>query len=395
MRPPAPARYRRGVLSRLGLARAAGPLGRMIVRDLERRPIQNGLSIVGVAFAAAIVVLGRFSVDSMEHLMDVVLARTMREDVAVTLARPVPRGELRWFLHAPGVLVAEPMRVVPVRLRVRARAYDTAISAWRRDGTLRQVLDGAARPVPLPADGVMLTALLARRLDLAAGEPVTIERLDGDHATVQVVVAALVDDRLGMNAYMDLDALDRALGEPPMLSTVLLGVEHGQRDRLIGALGEVPGVIAVSEPRSMREAFDAQTGQMMLVWSLIVVVFGSVIAVGVVFNTARVSLSERSRDLATLRVLGFTRGEVATVLLGQLAVQVVLALPIGMMCGHLLASLLMSSVDPEQFRFPVIVTPATYAFASLVVLGAAIATALVVRRKLDRIDIVSALKARD
>lgn len=395
MRPPSPARYRRGLLSRLGLARLAGPMGRMIVRDLERRPVQSGLSVVGIAFAAAIVVLGRFSVDSMDYLMDVVFARAMREDVAVTLARPVPRAELGWFRHAPGVLVAEPMRTVPVRLRVRARAYDTAITAWPRAATLRQVLDGQARPVPLPADGVLVTALLAERLDVGVGDLVTVERLEADHATFDLPVAALVDERIGMNAYMDLDALDRALGEEPRLSGVLLGVDRGQRDRLLHALGEVPGVILVSEPRSMREAFDAQSGQMMTVWTLIVAVFGSVIAVGVVFNTARVALSERSRDLSTLRVLGFTRAEVATVLLGQLAVQVVLAVPIGMLFGHALAALFMSQMDPEQYRFPAIVSPATYAFASLVVLGSTIATAVVVRRKLDRIDVVSALKARD
>jgi putative ABC transport system permease protein len=194
---------------------------------------------------------------------------------------------------------------------------------------------------------------------------------------------------------MDLPALDRALGEEPRLSGVLLDIDRAQRDPLLEALSEVPGIILVTEPPSMREAFDAQSGQMMLVWTLIVVAFGSVIAVGVVFNTARVALSERTRDLSTLRVLGYTRREVATVLLGQLAVQVVLALPIGMGIGYLLASLFMSQMDPEQYRFPAIVSPATYAFSSLVVLGSAIATAALVRRKLDRVDIVSALKARD
>ncbi len=395
MRPPSPARYRRGLLSRLGLARLAGPMGRMIVRDIERRPILTALSVTGVAFSVAIVILGRFSLDAVDHLMDVVFGRTMREDVAVMLARPVPARELGWFRHAPGVMAVEPMRTVPVRLRVEARSYDTAITAWPRAGRLRQVLDGRDRPVPLPADGVMLTALLGQRLGVGPGDLVMVERLEGAHDTFALPVTALVDDRIGMNAYMDLAALGRALGEEPQLSGVLLGVERGQRDRLMRALDRVPAVIAVIEPRSFREAFEAQSGQMMIVWTLIVVVFGSVIAVGVVFNTARVALSERSRDLATLRVLGYSRGEVATVLLGQLAVQVLLALPLGMVSGYLLASSLMATVDPEQFRFPILVSPVTYAFASLVVLGSAIATAIVVRVKLDRIDIVSALKARD
>jgi putative ABC transport system permease protein len=398
MRPPAPARYRHGLLSRIGLARLAGPMGRMIVRDIERRPLVTGLSVVGVAFAAAIVVLGRFSVDSMDYLMDVVFARTMREDVSVSLVRPVPVSELAWFRQLPGVIAVEPMRTVPVRVRYRARLYDTAIQSWSRAGVMHQVLDGAGRPVTLPDDGAMMTALLAEKLGVAAGDTLVLERLDGDHASVRVPVARLIDDRLGMNIYMDLPELARVLGEEPQLGGVFLGIARGDpeaRDRLMRALADVPAVISVTEPRSFRETYEAQSGKIMLTWTLIVVLFGSVIAVGVVFNTARVALSERSRDLATLRVLGFTRREVATVLLGQLAVQVILALPIGMVCGYLLALVLMGSVDPEQFRFPVIVSPATYAFASLVVLGSAIATAVVVRRKLDRIDIVSALKARD
>jgi putative ABC transport system permease protein len=373
-------------------------MGRMIVRDIERRPVVTGLSVLGVAFAAAIVVLGRFSVDSMDYLMDVVFARTMREDVAVTLARPVPADELAWFRRLPGVITAEPMRAVPVRVRFRAGSYDTAIQAWPRAGVLRQVLDAGGRPVPLPAEGAMMTQLLAERLRVHPGDTLRIERLDGDHAVFQLTVARLVDDRMGMNLYMDLPQLAHALGEEPQLGGVFLGIARGDptaRARLMRALADVPAVVSVTEPHSFRETYEAQSGKMMLTWTLIVVLFGSVIAVGVVFNTARVALSERSRDLATLRVLGFTRQEVSTVLLGQLGVQVILALPIGTACGYVLASLLMGTVDPEQFRFPVIVSPATYAFASLVVLGSAIATAVVVRRKLDRIDIVSALKARD
>ncbi len=395
MRPPIPASYRRGLLSRLGLARLAGPMGRMVVRDLERRPIANGLSVVGIAFSLALVVLGRFSVDSVDHLLDVILARTMREDVAVYLVRPVPRDDLGWFRHAPGVLAVEPMRMVPVRIHAGDRRYDTSLQAYAQDGRLRQVLDEDSRPVPLPAEGVMLTDLLGERLGVRAGDRVTIERREGDHGTFEVPVASLVHDHMGMNVYMELDALSRVLHEQPSASGALLEVDPAERDALLRALDDVPAVVMVSEPRAFRETYEAQSGNMMLVWTLIVVLFGSVIAVGVVYNTARIGLSERARDLATLRVLGFTRDEVASVMRGQLVVQVALAIPLGMLCGLGLATLLMSSADPEAYRFVIKISPATYAFASLVVIGSAIAAALVVRRKLDRTDIVSALKARD
>lgn len=194
---------------------------------------------------------------------------------------------------------------------------------------------------------------------------------------------------------MDLDALSRLLGEEPQLSAVLLEIDRTQRDRLLVDLAKIPQVVMVTETQAFRDAFYAQSGESVLVFALIVVGFGAVIAVGVVYNTARIALSERSRDLATLRVLGYTRREVASVLLGQQAFQVLVAVPLGLLGGYGVAASLMSSVDPEQFRLAVVISPATYAFASLVVLGAAIATSIVVRRRLDRIDIVSALKARD
>jgi putative ABC transport system permease protein len=395
MRPPAPARYRRGLLSRLGLARLAGPSGRMIVRDLERRPAVTAVSIVGIAFAGAIVVMGRFNLDAVDHILDVVLARSMREDMTVVLARPVPRSELDWFRNAPGVLDAQPMRMLPVRIHHGWRTYDAPLTAWSSNGTLRRVLDGEARPVRLPADGVMLTELLGERLGLEPGDRVQIERLDEQRGSFEVTVTALVDERMGMNAYMDLDALARALGEAPVMTAVLLQVEEGSRGRLLHRLADVPAVVQVAEVVSVRDAFQAQSGGMIVVMTLIVVGFAAVIAVGIIYNTARIALSERNRDLATLRVLGYTRAEVAQMLLGQLAVYVIVALPLAMIAGHALITLLMSQVDPEQYRFPTVVSPATYAFASLVVIGASLATGLVVRRKLDHIDLVSALKARD
>jgi putative ABC transport system permease protein len=395
MRPPSPARYHRGVLSRLGLARLAGPLGRMIVRDLERRPVISGVSIAGIAFAGAIVILGRFSLDAVDHLMDVIMGRALRGDVTVSMARPVPRGELDWFRHAPGVLAAEPMRVVPVRLRHGWRTHLTTLSGWPAGADLRSVIDGDANPVPLPGSGVLLTDILGAKLGLRAGDAITVERLDEDRDTIVLPVAGLVDERMGMNAYMDLDALSRALGEEPQMNAVVLLTDPGQRLPLLRRLSEVPAIVAISETRSFRDIFEKQAGEMMTVMTLIVVVFATVIAIGVIYNTARVALSERGRDLATLRVLGFTRAEVAGVLLGQLAVQVVVALPLAMLFGDLLIRMLVSTISPEEFRFPAVIAPVTYAFASLVVIGAALAAALVVRRRLDRIDIVSALKARD
>lgn len=395
MRTPSPARYRKGVLGLSPVARLAGPLGRMIVRELERKPLAMALSVVGVGFALAIVIIGRFSRDSLDVLLDDVMARSMREDVAVVLAKPAPIGELGWFAHAPGVLAAEPAHAVPVRLTGPRGYRDVVITGLRPGDHLRQVLDGRGARVPIPRDGLLVSEILARRLGLAVGDRVRLERRDGDHRQLVLAIAATVDDRLGMQAYLELDALAAALGEAPQLSEVLLTIDHRQRDRLMATLAEVPAVVQVIEVASFRDAFAAQSGDSMTFFTWLVVSLGVVIAVGVVYNNARVALSERARDLATLRVLGYHRREVAVVLLGQLAIQVAVAVPIGLWLGWALASALMSASDPEQYRFPVIISAQTYGFAALVIGGAALATAALVRRRLDRLDLNDALKARD
>jgi putative ABC transport system permease protein len=269
------------------------------------------------------------------------------------------------------------------------------VTGLRPGDRLRQVLDGRGRPVAVPTDGLLLSEVLAERLGVAVGDRVRVERRDGDRRALRLPVAATVDDRLGMSAYLSLDALAAALGEAPQLTQVFLTVDPSQRDRLLARLAEVPAVVEVIEVASFRDAFGAQSGDSLTFFTLLVVALGTVIAVGVVYNNARVALSERARDLATLRVLGYRRGEVAVVLLGQLAIQVAIAVPIGLVLGWALAGALMSAADPEQYRFPVVISTQTYGFAALVVGGAALVTAALVRRRLDRLDLIDALKARD
>ncbi|MFO0750316.1 MAG: ABC transporter permease [Myxococcota bacterium] len=395
MRPPVPAHYKKGLLSHLGIARLAGPMGRMIVRELERRPGAMLISVVGISFAAALVILGRFGLDSFDRMLDVTLARAMRDDMTVVLAVPAPSGELGWFRDLPGVMAAEPMRMAPVRLVVGPRHYDTVLTGLGTHGRLRQVLGEADVPARIPTEGLLLSEVLGERLGVGPGDRVSIERKDGDRRTLELPVAGLVADQSGMNAYLDLDALARAFGEEPMFSAVALAVEHPLRDTLLRAVSAAPNVVMVTEQAEIREAIDAQTGQTMFVWTLITVIFGVVIAVGVIYNNARIALSERGRDLATLRVLGYTRREVATVLLGQLAVHTLVAIPVGCLFGYGLAAVFMASFDPEQYRMVLSIFPSTYGFAALVVVGASLATAILVRKRLDAIDLVGALKARD
>lgn len=395
MRPPAPATYRATWLSRGALARLFETSGRMVLREIERRPLRLLLSSVGIAMAIAILVVGRFSGDAMEHLIELQFQTAWREDVQVNFSRPLPERAVRELEHLPGVERAEGIRFLAGRVRAGARWRDVVLQGHRPDQELRALLDSDGREVRIPEDGVMLTRKLAEILGVGAGETVVVEALEGERRAREVRVSGLVDESFGLWGHMSDDALHRMLGEERRVSTVVMRVDPLYLDELRERARDLPHVVGITRRQAIIDQFREQSGRSMTAMTVILTVFAVVIAVGVVYNNARVALSVRERDLASLRVLGFTRGEISAVLLGELAVQLLLAIPIGLWLGTRLAEGIMSTVDPERYRLEATIDPSTYAFAAVVALGAGIASALIVRRRLDRLDLIAVLKTRE
>jgi putative ABC transport system permease protein len=208
-------------------------------------------------------------------------------------------------------------------------------------------------------------------------------------------VAGFVDELMGLQAYMRAASLSALIGEEPHATLALLAVDAGGEAGVIRRLNEVPSIAAITSRRAVVTLLRRQSGESMRVVSLVLTLFAVTIAVGIVYNNARVALSLRSRDLASLRVLGFTRGEISRILLGELGLQVLLAIPLGVLLGRWLTSLVIGMVHPERYRFPLVVSSRTYAFAVLVVVAASALSALLVRRRLDRLDLIAVLKTRE
>ncbi len=395
MRPPQPTAYRPTLLERLGLFSLLDPAERMVARELQRRPLRVLLSSLGIAMSIAIVVVGQFWGDAMDFLINVQFEEAMREDVNVTFAEPVEQRALRDLAHLPGVLAVEGMREVPVRIRQGARHRDSVVIGHAEHNEMRRVLDKLGRPVPLPADGLLLTDKLADILGVQPGDSVEVELREGDRATRTVPVAGLVAEAFGLQAHMNKPALHRLLGEEQLVTSAQLLVDPQQGDVTRARLKEMPRVVSVTRVDNLRSRFTEQSRAMVMAFSIILTLFAAAIAVGVVYNNARISLSMRSRDLASLRVLGFTRAEISAILLGELGVQIALAIPAGLVIGTYLAAAMMATMDPETYRFPLIISARSYAFAALVALAAGIVSGLLVRRKLDQLDLIGVLKTRE
>lgn len=395
MRPPAPPRYRPGILDRTGLSRLLPASGRIVLRNLTRRKWRTALSTLGIALATSIMVAGNFGVDAMDYVMTVNFETVQRQDVTVIFDRPLDRRAVEELEHLPGVLYAEPSRDLPVRFHAAHRSYDTAVMGLPRTSHLHRLLDAELQPMELPPGGVLMTRALGERLEVRIGEEIVVERLEGRRRRYTVAVAGFVDEMIGMQAYMDLEALGTMLGEPGRVSGARMLLDPARVDETYLAIEHLPHVAGANLREAVYDIFDETFAEMQAISATILIAFASVIAVGVVYNGARAVVAERSRELASLRVLGFTRAEVSWILLGELFAQLVMAIPLGFVLGYGLASAAVATLDAELYRFPVVISPRTYLTAGVVVGVAGVITSLVVRRRLDRLDLVEVLKSRE
>lgn len=395
MRPPAPPVYRRTWIERLGPFQRLSPENSMMLRNIVRRPGRALLTIVGIAFSAPILVLALFWQDAIDYMMTVQFSAVERGDITVTFTEPVTMRASREIAHLPGVLQVEGMRAVPARLRFGHRSYRTAMLGIPQDAKLRRLLDEHLREIPLPSKGLLLTDRLGEKLGLRPGDSVTVETLEGLRVRQDVIVTHLVNDVMGMSAYMDLTALNRMMLEGDVISAVSVSFARPQADEIYARLKQLPKVATVSIKQAAIKSFMETTAKFILVFTGVLTIFAAAIAVGVVYNNARVALAERVWELASLRVLGFTRAEVSTILLGELALELLIAIPLGLWLGYWFVAALAESFQTELFRIPTVIAPRSYAFAALVILVAGVVSALIVRHRVDHLDLVSVLKTRE
>jgi len=392
MRPAAPPQFRPTVLERLGFQRLFSPGARMIVRNLERKPAQAILSCLGIALAFAMLVTGRYAGDAVRDLIDLQFHTVDRSDATVVFRQPLPLGARFDLMHLPGVLREEPFRAVPVRLSAGHRSRRVALQGIPLDGTLRRLVGRDGRLARIPAGGLLLTERLAHILEVVPGGAVRVDFQEGHRRVRTVRVAAVVDEAIGLNAYMGLSELNRLAADGQTFSGAYLDVDPLAAARLDARLKTTPAIAGVSFRAAAMANVERTLAQTLRVTTITFVVFACIIAFGVVYNAGRIALSERSGELSVLRIIGFTRAQVATVLLGEEAILTLLAMPIGAALGYGLAAVVSLGHETDLFRLPLTVSPETYAFAVLVVAAAAVASASIVRAHLDHLDLIGVLK---
>ena len=395
MRPEAPARFRPGLAERLGLQRFVPLSGRMILRNLERRPWKAVLSILGLAFAGAILIVGFYFYDAIDYLVRVEFQTAARDDVGITFNEPHGSSARYSVERLPGVLRAEPFRAVAARLRFEHRSRRIGILGLTDDRDLRRIVDQDSRVIDLPSEGIVLSGSLARTLGVSPGDTLTIEVLEGERPVRSMIVEGTVEDLIGTSAYMDIHALNRLMREGETISGAYLSVDSLTAPKLYSFLKRTPAVSGVNVREALLQSFRDTIARSLSISTGALIGFACVIAFGIVYNGALIALSERAHELASLRVLGFTRMEIGWMLLGEQAFLAGVSIPLGFFLGYAICGLLVYSMQSELYRMPLVISSRTYAFACITVTLASTISGLVIAQKLRNLDLVAVLKARE
>jgi putative ABC transport system permease protein len=367
----------------------------MALRNIERRPWQAVFTAAGLALATGLMVLPGAMSDSIDYLLTFQWNRQQRQDAAVFLVEPASGKGLHDLAHLPGVIRAEPIRSVPARLRYGHHQRKLAVTGIDPGSDLNRLLDEKGDTITMPGDGLIMSKKLAEVIGARIGDFVQVEVMEGRRPVLSIPIRGLVTDFAGVAAYMDIRALRRLLKEGDTINGAYLTLDHARWDEFMREVKDTPRAAVVMVKRDQLESFRETTARSIGLIRKLYFVLAVIVAFGVVYNSARIALSERSRELATLRVVGFRLSEVRGVLLGELGILVLCALPAGLLFGKGLALLIMASFSTETVRMPIVIESSTYATAIGVVLTAAALSFALVSRMLAKLDLVGVLKARD
>ncbi|MET1253952.1 ABC transporter permease [Aliikangiella maris] len=392
MRPESPMTFKATILEKFGVDQNLSFLSRIILRQLERRPVRALFSAIGMALALAILIFSFFMEDSMTYLVDVQYEFNQREDVNLSFVEAKPLNAIEEIQAMPGVLAVEPLRHVAAYFKFGHFKKRGAITGLIHSPDLRRIVNQQLEPVLMPSNGLIINEKLAQILHVNVGDLLTVEVLEERRPVLQIPIVGVTSEFIGMGVYMDLYELNRLLDSAPKITGVSVMVDPLHGAVLYKKLKEIPAIMGLNIVSILRQIFDDVMAENLLKMVSTNILFASFISFGVIYNTARIALSERGRELASLRVLGLTRREVAYILFGELGVITLGAIPLGIWFGQFLSMGMTTSMESELFRIPFIINNSTYGYSVLITLISAIISFYLVWRQVDQIDLVSAQK---
>jgi putative ABC transport system permease protein len=395
MQPPAPTRYYKTWLSRSGLLRAVPQSTLMIGRHMIRFPVRSALTTAGIGSAVALLIVSFFALDSVDFMIDVTYFQSNRQDVSINF-NEIKEMRARYDVEQlPGVLQAESYRISPVTLRNGIYEKRVSLTGMPANTQLTRLLDQSLRPMARSNLGVVLSEKLAEILHMGRGHTIRIEFKSGRRRHIDLPVTGISQGYLGLNAYIDLTTLNSLMADGRVISGMNLKIDQAALPELYAAVKETPAVSSIALMKESLKAFRETLAQNLNIMTWVYIALSMIIAFGVVYNSARIQLSERGRELASLRILGFTRGEVMRILFGEIIILLLIAIPLGWAAGYGLASFVTAGLQTELYRVPLVVNRDTYTKAALIAVVSTFASAVIIRLRITRMDLIAVLKTRE
>jgi putative ABC transport system permease protein len=386
--------FRRSGLSGLAL-RVLDQPSRILLRQIARWPLRSFVTAAGVGMAVAVLIISIQWLDSIDRMVDVYFKQAQRSDVSVGFSDARAAAALRGLAQLPGVITTEGMRSIATRMYFGDREERQLVQGVPRRQRLHLVYDADGRVVDLPPDGLVVSTILGEMLGAGIGDVIRIEVLEGRRPVREVPIVGMFETYIGAPAYMDIEAVNRLMREPPAVTGVHLRTDYLRRPELFEALKQIPAVSSLNIKEAAIQTFNDTMAESLMIFISFFVIFACTLAIGVTYNAGRITLSERGRELATLRVLGFTRAEISYILLGEIGVLTLIAMPLGCLIGYGLTLFIVDAFKTELYRVPFCILPDTYGISMLIVLAATAASALIVRRRIQHLDLIAVLKTRE
>lgn len=395
MQPPTPPAFRKTIADRAMAAMGLRQTTIMVLRSLIRWPLRTALTAMGLGAAAASVIAAGFMFGALERIIDLAFNQTYRQDAAILLAAELPYSVLADIRRLPGVLQAEAQQFHAVTLRNGPREKRVSLEARPQGAELSRVIGADGRAIEPPQGGIVLSDRLAAQLEVGVGDRLTVSFRSGLRETHEMIVTGLVEQYFGLGAYVEMGHLDGLFRRGPHMSVANVVIDPAQGPALQRALQATPKLAGLIEMTKTRQSFQDTISENIVVVNAVYAAIAVLITVGVAYNAARILLSQRARELASLRIIGFSRAEVSLVLIAETMLIALIAQPLGWLMGAGIARALSRGFTSDLYAVPLVLTPADFAQGSLLVLVASLASVLVVRARIDRMDLVAVMKTRE
>lgn len=369
---------------------------RMILRAVFRNPFRSAVTVFASVVSAALIVSALAMVDALNYLISYEFERVSRQDVTVSLRDPKDVVSTSEVNALPGISDTQPELQVVCDLSNGPYQRRLGVTGLARGSRLHTPLDGQGNPIVVPPEGLVLTKKVSEILHAGVGATLRLRPLVGRRTEREAPVVAIVETFLGLGAYADIGYLSRLLGEERSANVILVKSFRGRADEsLLREMKERPAVVAIGERQRSLDQINETFGRNMITMIGIMVLFSGLVAFGSVLNAAMVSLSEREREVGTLRVLGYTPREVAGIFSGESYFLNVFGIALGLAAGVGLAHLMSVAYNVELYRFPTVIYPSRLVIAAILMCVFVAAAQLVVAGMIRKLPWLDVLKVKE